>query len=92
MAGARPYRNPRYAADFRELAGHASVVAVRDRCDGAPIYRVSYVSGGGDIALTSKPILVEDHAVAACRVFAEFVGASVALSCETSVSDFTGAP
>jgi hypothetical protein len=88
MARARPYRNPIYAADIRELGGYAVVVADRDRCDGTPIYRVSYTSGGGDIVFSSQAILVEDQAAAACRVFAEFVGG---VARETSAADLTGA-
>src|SRR5215204_5882350 len=74
MAGARSYRNPIYAADFRDLRGFASVVPDRDRTDGTPRFRVSYVSGGGDVAFTSRPMELEDHAFAAARVIAELVG------------------
>jgi hypothetical protein len=46
----------------------------RDRCDGAPIFRVGHISGGGDVAFLSMAVLLEDQANAA-RVLAEFVDA-----------------
>lgn len=76
MAGARPYRNPRFAGDFCGLGGHSWVLVDRDRSDGTTFYRVAYVSGGGDIYFKSPPIMVAEHAEAACRVFASFVGAA----------------
>lgn len=69
MAGARPHRNPIYAGDFRKLRGRAWVLTDRDHTDGTPVYRVAYLSGGGDIFFKSKPIAVAEHADAACRVF-----------------------
>lgn len=84
MAGARPYRNPRFASDFCELRGHAWVLTDRDRSDGAIFYRVAYVSGGGDIFFKSLPIMVAEHADAACQVFASFVGATVKPAPSTS--------
>jgi hypothetical protein len=68
-------RTPLFASDIRQLGGVVSVQADRDRCDGEPIFRVSHVSGGGDVAFVSMAILLEDHANAAARVLAEFVGA-----------------
>jgi hypothetical protein len=52
------------------------VLTDRDRGDGSTVYRVAYVSGGGDIYFKSAPIMVAEHADAACRVFASFVGAT----------------
>jgi hypothetical protein len=74
MAG-HARRNPIYAADIRQLGGVVSVHTNRDRCDGAPIFRVSHISGGGDVAFLSMPLMLEDHATAAARVLAEFVHA-----------------
>jgi hypothetical protein len=76
MSGHRPYRNPWYAADVRELRGRGWVFTDRDHGDGTTVYRVAYVSGGGDIYFKSMPIAVAEHADAACRVFCEFVGAT----------------
>jgi hypothetical protein len=73
MAHAR--RNPIFAADVRELGGVVSVHTCRDRCDGAPVFRVGHVSGGGDVAFLSLPMMLEDHAAAAARVLGEFVSA-----------------
>jgi hypothetical protein len=67
-------RHPIYAADIRQLGGTVSVSAQRDRCGEEPVFRVSHVSAGGDIAFISAPILIEDHAAAASRVLGEFVG------------------
>jgi hypothetical protein len=72
---ARPFRNPIYAADIRQLGGVVSVHPSRDRCGGEPVFRVSHVSGGGDVAFLSMPMMLEDHAAAAARVLAEFVDA-----------------
>jgi hypothetical protein len=71
----RPFRNPIYAADIRQLGGVVSVHTDRDRCDGEPVFRVSHISGGGDVAFLSMPMMLEDHAAAAARVLAEFVDA-----------------
>ena len=59
----------------RQLGGVVSVHTARDRNDGTPIFRVGHVSGGGDVAFLSMPIMFEDHAAAAARVLAEFVDA-----------------
>jgi hypothetical protein len=77
MAG-HTRRNPIYAADIRQLGGVVSVHTSRDRGDGEPIFRVSHVSNGGDVAFLSMPMMLEDHANAAARVLAEFVGAKPA--------------
>jgi hypothetical protein len=77
MAG-HARRNPIYAADIRQLGGVVSVHTGRDRCGGEPIFRVSHISGGGDVAFLSMPMMLEDHANAAARVLAEFVGAKPA--------------
>jgi hypothetical protein len=71
-------RSPIYAADIRQLGGVVSVHTDRDRCDGEPIFRVSHISGGGDVAFLSMPMMLEDHAAAAARVLAEFVGGKTA--------------
>jgi hypothetical protein len=84
MARARPYRNPRFAADLCDLRGHAWVLTDRDLGDGSTFYRVAYVSGGGDIYFKSAPIMVVEHAEAACRVFASFVGATAEPAPSTS--------
>jgi hypothetical protein len=75
MAHAR--RSPIFAADIRQLGGVVSVHTDRDRCDGATVFRVGHVSGGGDVAFLSMAIMLEDHATAAARVLAEFVGGRV---------------
>jgi hypothetical protein len=72
MAGGRRYRPPVFPSHIRELRGAVSVVADRDRTDGSPIYRVSHISGGGDISFLSEPIALQDHADAAARVLAEY--------------------
>jgi hypothetical protein len=64
-----------FASDIRRLGGIVSVHTVRDRSDGEPVFRVGHVSGGGDVAFLSMPIMLEDHAAAAARVLAEFVDA-----------------
>jgi hypothetical protein len=73
MAHAR--RHPIYAADVRRLGGVVSVHTARDRCSGEAVFRVGHVSAGGDVAFLSLPVMLEDHAAAAARVLAEFVGA-----------------
>jgi hypothetical protein len=73
MAHAR--RNPIYAADIRQLGGVVSVHTARDRCGDQPLFRVSHISSGGDVAFLSMPMMLEDHASAAARVLAEFVDA-----------------
>jgi hypothetical protein len=70
MAHAR--RNPTYN---RQLGGVVSVHTQRDRCGEEPVFRVSYISAGGDVQFLSLPVMLEDHAAAAARVLAEFVGA-----------------
>jgi hypothetical protein len=74
MAG-HARRNPIFAADIRQLGGVVSVHTARDRCGGETIFRVGHVSGGGDVAFLSQPMMLEDHAAAAARVLAEFVSA-----------------
>lgn len=74
MRAARPYRNPIFASDIRELGGVVSVHTDRSHSDGEPVFRVGHISGGGDVAFLSLPIVLEDHAAAAARVLAEFVG------------------
>jgi hypothetical protein len=72
MAGRR---YPVFRADIRQLRGIVSVHAQTDRCSGEPVFRVSHVSAGGDVAFTSAPISLEDHAAAAARVLGQFVNA-----------------
>jgi hypothetical protein len=69
------HRNPIFAADIRRLGGVVSVHTARDRCGGEPVFRVAYVSGGGDVAFLSMPVMLEDHASAAARVLGELVSA-----------------
>jgi hypothetical protein len=73
----RPARrsSPVFASDVRRLGGVVSVHTDRDRCDGELIFRVSHISGGGDVAFLSMPMMLEDHAAAAARVLAQFVSA-----------------
>jgi hypothetical protein len=85
MAGARPYRNPIFGADIRELGGVVSVHTDRCHSDGEPVFRVGHISGGGDVAFLSLPIAIEDHANCAAWVLAEFTGA---VSRETTAADF----
>jgi hypothetical protein len=68
-------RRPVFASDVRSLGGVVSVHTARDRCGGESIFRVSHISGGGDVAFLSMPVMLEDHAAAAARVLAEFVDA-----------------
>ncbi|MGX1323742.1 hypothetical protein AB7M17_007195 [Bradyrhizobium sp. USDA 377] len=75
MSASRMRRNPIYAADIRQLRGIVTVRSQADRCTGETVFRVSHVSAGGDVAFTSGPITIEDHADAAARVLAEFVDA-----------------
>lgn len=70
-------RAPIFASDVRRLRGVVSVHQQFDRATGEAVYRVSHVSGGGDIAFTSAPISLQDHAEAAARLLAEFVNAKV---------------
>jgi hypothetical protein len=71
----RPFRNPIYAADLRQLGGVVSVHTARDRCGDETVFRVGHVSAGGDVQFLSMPVMLEDHATAAARVLAEFVDA-----------------
>lgn len=68
-------RNRILASDVRRLRGVVSVHAQTDRCSAEPIFRVTHISAGGDVAFTSSPISLEDHAAAAARVLGEFVDA-----------------
>jgi hypothetical protein len=72
---AQTRRNPIFASDIRQLGGVVSVHTARDRCSGEPVFRVSHISAGGDVAFHSMPMMLEDHAAAAARVLAEFVNA-----------------
>jgi hypothetical protein len=88
MAHAR--RSPIFAADIRQLGGVVSVHTDRARCGDDPVFRVGHISGGGDVAFLSLPIVLEDHANAAARVLAEFTSAAV-VARGTSASDLDGA-
>jgi hypothetical protein len=68
-------RNAIFAADIRELGGVVSVHTCRDRCDGTPVFRVGHVSGGGDVAFLSLPLMLEVEANAAAKVLGQFVNA-----------------
>ena len=72
---ARARRNPIYAADIRQLGGVVSVHTARAGCGGETVFRVGHVRAGGDVQFLSLPVMLEDHAAAAARVLAEFVGA-----------------
>lgn len=72
MPGHRPYRPPVFPSHIRELHGAVSVIADRNHAGGEPVYRVSHISGGGDISFVSRPIVLRDHADAAARVLAEY--------------------
>jgi hypothetical protein len=63
-----------FTSDVRSLGGVVSVHTARDRSDGTTVFRVGHISGGGDVAFLSMPMMLEDHAAAAARVLAEFVG------------------
>jgi hypothetical protein len=71
------WRNPIFNSDVRRLRGVVRVVPVRDRVTSEPLFRVSHVSAGGDVAFQSLPIADEDRAKEAARVLAEFTGAVV---------------
>ncbi|WP_371423290.1 helix-turn-helix domain-containing protein [Tardiphaga sp.] len=47
------------------------------RIDGSPRYIVGHISRGGDCCWRSLPVVDEDHASAAARILAEFVGGVV---------------
>jgi hypothetical protein len=66
-----------FASDVRRLGGVVTVQQVRSRIEPDTRFRVSHVSGGGDVAFQSSPIADQDLADAAAFVLAEFVGASV---------------
>ncbi|MEH2477527.1 hypothetical protein V1282_000884 [Nitrobacteraceae bacterium AZCC 2146] len=72
---ARP--RPIFAADVRRLGGVVTVHASADRVDGSPRFIVGHTSRGGDCCWRSLPMVDEDHAAAAARILAEFVGGSV---------------
>jgi hypothetical protein len=75
MAASNAQRNPIFAADVRQLGVVVSVHTDRSHPHGEPIFRVSHISGGGDVAFLSMAILLEDHATAAVKVLGEFVSA-----------------
>jgi hypothetical protein len=70
-------RNAIFASDARRLGGVVTVAPDRDRVSSEPIYGVSHVSAGGDVALHSLAICDEDRAIEAAKVLAEFTGAVV---------------
>jgi hypothetical protein len=70
-------RNAIFASDAGRLGGVVTVAPGRDRVSSEPIYRVSHVSAGGDVAFQSLPICDEDRAIEAAKVLAEFTGAVV---------------
>lgn len=62
----------------RSFGGLVSVTPIRDRTgEGGDAYSVSYHSPSGDLAWLSPRIDSQDHAEAAARVLAEFVGGKV---------------
>jgi hypothetical protein len=78
MTAARAFRRRAiFAADIRRLGGVVTVAAGWNPAEGESAFRVSHVSGGGDVAFQSLPITDEDHAATAARVLAEFTGAKV---------------
>jgi hypothetical protein len=70
-------RPPIFAADIRRLGGVVSVHVGRDRIESEAVYHIAHVSRGGDCYWRSGVICSEDHADAAARVLAEYVGAEV---------------
>lgn len=64
-----------FASDIRRLGGSVTVVPGHDRVDGTGFYRLSYISGGGDLAWTSPRIEDEETARAIARTFADFLNA-----------------
>jgi hypothetical protein len=68
-------RSPIFATDIRQLGGVVSVHTGRERSDGATVFRVGHVSGGGDVAFLSMPMMLHDHAAAAARILGQFVNA-----------------
>lgn len=68
---------PVYLSQIRQLGGVAKVHAVSDRSDGTTVFRVGYISGGGDISFLSIGTPNEDHASAGARLLSEFFGATV---------------
>jgi hypothetical protein len=68
---------PIFASDVRRLGGVVTVHSGSDRVDGSPRFTVGHVSRGGDCCWRSLPMVDEDHAAAAARILAEFVGGSV---------------
>jgi hypothetical protein len=86
----RARRYPIFAADVRRIGGIVSVHTARERYDGTPIFRVGHISAGGDVAFLSMSMMLEDHAAAAARVLAEFVGGALAgeISPERTLAKF----
>jgi hypothetical protein len=76
--GAAMSRRPRiFAAHIRSLGGVVSVHVGRDRIESAAVYHIAHVSRGGDCCWRSSGMHSQDHADAAARVLAEYVGAEV---------------
>jgi hypothetical protein len=69
------FRYAIHPVDIRRLGGVVRVAEGRDWMEGRPFFQVGHVSRGGDIVWQSRPIFNEDHAHAAARVLADFVGA-----------------
>lgn len=82
IMGATLRRNVRavVASDIRRIGGFVSVRAGRDRFDGEPVFHVGHVSRGGDCCWQSTAIRSEDHAHAAARLLAEYVGGEVRIA------------
>jgi hypothetical protein len=68
---------PVYSSDVRRLGGIVTVHPTFDRIDGSPRFTVGHISKGGDCVWRSLPLVDEDHAGAAARILAEFVGGVV---------------
>jgi N-formylglutamate amidohydrolase len=70
-------REALFASDARRPGGVVTVAPGRDRVSREPIYRVSHVYAGADVAFQSLPICDGNRAIEAAKVLAEFTGAVV---------------
>lgn len=78
MSASRDRRVPPvHLSHIRRLKGRATVHAVSDRSGEGTVFRVGYISGGGDISFLSIGTSNEDHARACACLLAEFFGATV---------------
>lgn len=68
-----------FASDVEEIGRVCFGARRHGPCDGSPVFRVGYISRGGDLRFTSAPIQDEAYAAAAARVLSEFIQGEVKL-------------